>query len=74
MQANVIKHGDGIAIVLDADTVRRLSLRAEVPAEYPSRVRALRVTASDDEAISPDVRAAVERIEKRYEEVFKRLA
>lgn len=74
MQRTLIKHGDGLALVLDAELIQQWQVDANTPIEVEFDGETVTLQAIRDGAEDAEFKQALGKTNKKYASALKRLA
>ncbi|MEX0675745.1 MAG: hypothetical protein WD063_01640 [Pirellulales bacterium] len=74
MHSRLVRHGDGLALVLDRSILDELQVDENTPLEVTTYGRTLVVAPVADEEHRRRFARAMDSVNKRYADVFRRLA
>ena len=74
MERKLVEHGDELAIVLDRGMLEELDITLDTPLEISVEGRTITIHPAINEAGPDDIKDALERVNKRYGHMLKRLA
>lgn len=71
---NLVRHGEGWAIVIDQPILELLNIEPDTPLEVSTDGRILNVTPVESNGNSISVREASQKVNARFKKAFKKLA
>ncbi len=74
MQKNLTKHGNSWALIIDKPILDLLNIDPTLPLEITTDGRTLVIAPIEDDGRQSKVRAAREKINRRHNKAFKKLA
>ena len=74
MVKTLTKHGNSYALIIDKPILDLLKISPDTPLELTTDGKSLTVAPAGEGAAKKDLKAGLERINKRYSKLFKRLA